>query len=93
MQVFILVSDINDNAPIFQSSFNNLTLSESLPVSTAILNLVATDSDFGSNGLVSYSVLSERSEAGGIIAASKESVLFNMRCVHSFCKPWRSWDM
>lgn len=67
MQVSILVSDINDNVPSFQSNFTTLTLSESLPIGTAILNLVATDSDFGSNGLVNYTILSEQLEAGSLI--------------------------
>lgn len=66
-QVSILVSDINDNSPIFQSDSINLTLSESIPLGTPVLNLVATDSDFGLNGLVNYTILFEESEMTGII--------------------------
>ena len=66
-QVSILVSDVNDNDPIFQTDTIRLTLSESFPVGSALLNLVATDSDFGSNGVVNYTILSEESQAGGLI--------------------------
>lgn len=61
------MTDINDNSPIFQSDLINLTLSESLPIGTPVLNLVATDSDFGLNGLVNYTILYEQSETTGII--------------------------
>lgn len=61
------MSDVNDNAPIFQSNFINLTLSEGLPLETAVLNLVATDSDFGANGQVNYTILNEQSDASGLI--------------------------
>ena len=58
---------MNDNTPIFQESFVNLTLAESLAVGTPVLNLVATDIDFGLNGLVNYTILSEESSATGLI--------------------------
>ena len=66
-QVSILVTDINDNSPVFQSDLINLTLSESVPVGTPVLNLVATDSDFGLNGQVNYTIVYEQSEITGII--------------------------
>ena len=40
-----------------------LELSESLPVGTPIINLVATDEDFGTNGQVNYAVASQSSGA------------------------------
>ena len=66
-QVSVLVSDINDNTPILQSDFIDLTLSESIPIGTPVLNLVATDNDFGINGLVNYTIIREESAATGII--------------------------
>lgn len=68
------MSDINDNSPVFQSDFINLTLSESIPLETPVLNLVATDSDFGINGLVNYTILYEQSETTGIITEGSVSV-------------------
>ena len=61
------MSDVNDNTPIFQEDFVNLALSESLPLETPVLNLVATDSDFGLNGLINFTILSEQSDASGLI--------------------------
>ena len=66
------MSDINDNAPVLQVSDSNLTLSESLEVGTPVLNLVVTDADFGSNGEVNYTILSEESEASDIITQGKD---------------------
>lgn len=63
------MSDVNDNSPVFQMMERNITLSESLSVGTPILNLVAIDSDFGSNGLVNYTILSE--EYDGSVNTSK----------------------
>jgi hypothetical protein len=48
-----------------------LELSESLPVGTPIINLVATDEDFGTNGQVNYSVASQSSGANNIMFNSK----------------------
>lgn len=67
MQVSISVSDINDNSPVFQVDFVNLTLSESLPLLTPVLNLVATDNDFGANGAINYTILYQISETSGRI--------------------------
>lgn len=62
----VLVSDVNDNRPMLQSVSRTRTLSESLPAGTVILNLVATDADFGNNSLIMYVILSEQSAANGV---------------------------
>ena len=80
LQVSVLVSDINDNAPSFTIGPTNLTLSESLQVGTVILNLVATDSDFGPNGLVNYTIVSEESAAGGLITQGRQGSLCGSHC-------------
>ena len=67
----VYVSDVNDNIPVFQSSTFSRTLSESLPVDTKILNLVATDADFGNNSMTLYSILSEESAATGTSSGGK----------------------
>ena len=64
LQVSILVTDINDNIPVFPTDNLNISISESLPVDTAVLNLVATDNDFGSNAQLVYSIVLEESSAG-----------------------------
>lgn len=54
------MSDVNDNSPVFQTDFINLPLSESIVVGTPVLNLLATDADFGLNGQVNYTIISEQ---------------------------------
>ena len=65
------MADVNDNSPIFPQESYRLELSESLPVGTAVTNLFATDEDFGSNGQVSYTVVSQYSSVEGTIYSSK----------------------
>lgn len=48
-----------------------LELSESLAIGTPVTNLLATDEDFGSNGQVIYTVVSQFSSAEGTIYNSK----------------------
>ena len=67
----ILVADVNDNSPMFSRESYTLEVSESLPVGTPITNIVATDDDFGSNGQVNYTIVSEFSSANGITYDSK----------------------
>ena len=52
----VLVSDINDNAPVFQESSYSTAVSETLSVGSEVLNLLATDADYGSNAHVTYTI-------------------------------------
>ena len=67
----ILVTDVNDNFPVFPQKSHTLALSESLTIGTPIINLFATDEDFGSNGQVNYTIVSQSSSAEGVIYNSK----------------------
>lgn len=58
------MSDINDNSPEFTAESYNIQVSEGLSVGTAILNLLATDDDFGSNAEVVYSIVSQEPVPG-----------------------------
>ncbi|KAI2811046.1 calcium ion binding, partial [Blomia tropicalis] len=51
----IAISDINDNEPIFDQSFYNVTISEDESVGACILQISASDPDCGVNALVNYS--------------------------------------
>ena len=70
-QVTILVSDVNDNSPIFSRERYMLELSESLPIGTPVTSIVATDEDFGTNGLVNYAIASQHLNANDVIFDSK----------------------
>ncbi|VDM75943.1 unnamed protein product [Strongylus vulgaris] len=52
-----LLSDINDNAPIWSHSHMHITLNRSIAISDQTTSLVATDPDEGTNGRVRYSIL------------------------------------
>ncbi|XP_028670340.2 protocadherin alpha-3-like [Erpetoichthys calabaricus] len=55
MNITIIVSDVNDNAPVFVEEIYFVTLEENVPLGTLILKVNATDLDKGSNGDVVYS--------------------------------------
>ena len=55
-QVRVLVLDSNDNAPKFDSAVYSISVSESVPISSTILTVSATDPDLGSGGIVWYTL-------------------------------------
>ncbi|XP_043321759.1 cadherin-related family member 2 [Cervus canadensis] len=50
----VIVEDRNDNAPVFQSISFSANVSETLPVGSVVLSVLATDKDTGSAGTVVY---------------------------------------
>ena len=62
----LLVTDINDNSPMFPTDTIRETISEGLPMGTTVLTLAATDRDFGSNARVNYTIVTEQTSAGTI---------------------------
>ena len=56
-QVFITLSDYNDNPPIFPSSIVNISVKESAPINSNLTQLVAFDADSGVNALVHYTII------------------------------------
>ncbi|KAM6923460.1 uncharacterized protein FYW49_005909 [Xenentodon cancila] len=54
MNILIKVLDINDNAPVFSKDTYSVTLNENTPIGTTILQVNATDLDYGPNGEVVY---------------------------------------
>uniref|UniRef100_G3T087 Protocadherin gamma-C5 n=1 Tax=Loxodonta africana TaxID=9785 RepID=G3T087_LOXAF len=61
--ISVIVLDVNDNAPTFQSSVLRVGLPENAPVGTLLLRLNATDPDEGTNGQLGYSFADHTSEA------------------------------
>ncbi|XP_061485277.1 protocadherin-16 isoform X2 [Rhineura floridana] len=54
--VHVTLQDVNDNEPIFESNFYNISLKENVPSGTCFLQVTATDADSGSLGSLSYSL-------------------------------------
>ena len=58
--VLIELVDVNDNAPVFSQKIYFVAVKEDVSPQTSIVQVSATDADFGLNGLIRYSM-----EAGG----------------------------
>ena len=56
--VDVIVAPLNEHAPVFSQSFYNVTISENTSVGTTVLTIIATDSDSGSQGEVTFSLSS-----------------------------------
>ena len=50
------MTDVNDNAPEFQSDPYDIQVSEAIEINTNIIQVKAIDPDFGNNGEVRYSI-------------------------------------
>ncbi|XP_065146627.1 protocadherin alpha-8-like isoform X2 [Paramisgurnus dabryanus] len=59
--IAIHVSDVNDNAPLFQNSMINVYVKENSPPGIQISAVSARDNDFGKNAQVTYSLLDSSS--------------------------------
>ncbi|KAM4619841.1 protocadherin-16 [Polymixia lowei] len=55
-KVDIVLQDVNDNTPVFSSSFYNASVKENTPAGTCFLEVSATDEDRGSFGAISYTL-------------------------------------
>uniref|UniRef100_A0A8C4NG34 FAT atypical cadherin 1 n=1 Tax=Eptatretus burgeri TaxID=7764 RepID=A0A8C4NG34_EPTBU len=52
--VTVIVRDVNDNSPTFESEFYNAMVMENLPIGTPVIQVRAMDLDFRGNGKVVY---------------------------------------
>lgn len=52
--VSIIVTDVNDNRPVFTASAYAASLRENSPANTSVVRVTANDTDLGNNGKVSY---------------------------------------
>ncbi|XP_057626486.1 cadherin-19 [Chionomys nivalis] len=65
--VSIILSDINDNKPIFKESFYRFTVLESAPSGTSIGKIMAYDDDIGENAEMEYFIEEDDSQTFDII--------------------------
>ncbi|KAK2165148.1 hypothetical protein LSH36_54g05030 [Paralvinella palmiformis] len=54
LQVRVMITDSNDNTPIFNEPLYDVTIPEDYPLSTPFIALSATDMDVGDNGVIVY---------------------------------------
>ncbi|XP_019061543.1 protocadherin gamma-B1 [Fukomys damarensis] len=68
-QIWIKVTDANDNAPVFSQDIYRVTLQENMPPGTSVLRVTATDQDEDVNAQITYAFLN---------APTSTSLLFNL---------------
>ncbi|XP_045480676.1 protein dachsous isoform X2 [Harmonia axyridis] len=56
VKVLVTIHDVNDNEPIFDQSFYNVTVAENEAVGRCIFKISATDPDCGVNAMVNYTI-------------------------------------
>lgn len=80
MTVNITIQDVNDNQPIFNQSRYFASVPENATIGTSVLQVYATDTDSGDNGLITFSINRRQSdkeqmfridEKTGLIAVNK----------------------
>ncbi|KAL1434854.1 hypothetical protein MTO96_001739 [Rhipicephalus appendiculatus] len=54
--LLVTISDVNDNEPIFDQSFYNITVAEDEPIGKCVLRVSASDPDCGVNAMVNFTL-------------------------------------
>ncbi|NWZ21788.1 CELR2 protein, partial [Asarcornis scutulata] len=74
--VFIKVTDVNDNHPVFGAVNTTINILENMPAGTSVTTVLATDADSGFNGLVTYALRGTEEkmdiDSSGLILVKKE---------------------
>ncbi|KAL1139773.1 hypothetical protein AAG570_006750 [Ranatra chinensis] len=87
LQVNVTILDVNDNPPIFDHSDYNVSLNESVPPGTKVLQVMATDNDVGDNAKITY-YLSDTERKftvdpeTGVISTSEPLDCPHQNCLH-----------
>ncbi len=55
--LYITVTDVNDNNPMFNQTYYQVSIPEDTAVSNVIMRVLATDRDSTTNGMITYSAL------------------------------------
>lgn len=69
-QIEILVSDLNDNAPVFSSPVYTVSLPEDAEIGTLVTKMHAVDADIGVNRKINYTFIDSFKEHFKIISDS-----------------------
>uniref|UniRef100_H2ZF79 Cadherin domain-containing protein n=1 Tax=Ciona savignyi TaxID=51511 RepID=H2ZF79_CIOSA len=73
LDVYIDISDVNDNPPVFDFSRYTVRLSENEPVGRDVITLNATDQDIGQNAMLTYRIDRSQSDPGFIFEIESNS--------------------
>lgn len=69
-QIEIIISDVNDNAPIFSMDVYTVSLPEDAEIGTLITKMHATDADIGINRKINYTFIDSHKDHFKIISES-----------------------
>ena len=76
-EVYVNVLDRNDNPPQFSQSEYTVSVSEATALYSSIVTVSATDQDFGTNALITYSILSGNSDR--TFSVYPNGTIYNLR--------------
>ena len=76
-EVYVNVLDRNDNAPQFSQSMYAVSVSEATATHSSIVTVSATDKDFGTNALLTYTILSGNNDR--IFSIYPNGTIYNLR--------------
>uniref|UniRef100_A0A8C2EQJ7 Protocadherin 2 alpha a 15 n=1 Tax=Cyprinus carpio TaxID=7962 RepID=A0A8C2EQJ7_CYPCA len=62
LNITVFVLDVNDNRPFFSQDVYSSTLHENVQIGTLVIKVMASDSDYGPNGEVSYTFGGDNNE-------------------------------
>lgn len=81
-EVNVILSDVNDNAPVFEKNNYIIEVSESALVDTSIGSVTAHDADAGANKLVHYHVESHEKDPAASDMFHIDSSTGNTFCLY-----------
>ena len=77
--IYITVTDKNDNAPVFNEDPVRIGVYENEPINTLLYTFHATDHDSGPRGLVHYSILVDQSDDTSMFELDANTGHLNLR--------------
>ncbi|CAF1196656.1 unnamed protein product [Adineta steineri] len=75
----IIIDDVNDQSPIFDSETYSIELSENTSINTTILRVHAYDADIGLNGQITYDFTDASKQFNNIFSINNETGLIRLR--------------
>lgn len=91
LQVNVTILDVNDNPPIFDHSDYIVSLNESVPPGTPVLQVMATDNDLGDNAKITYYLADTERQftvdpETGVISTTEILECPQQNCLQTFTK-------
>ncbi|UJR09971.1 hypothetical protein I4U23_014195 [Adineta vaga] len=79
LQIKIIIDDVNDQSPIFESNTYSVELSEKTSINTTILRVFANDADIGLNARITYDFTDASKQFSNIFFIHNETGLLRLR--------------